>query len=146
MKPDDLRELLRADGSVICPPQMSNWLLRALVRDLLDAKVAGRSGNPNIAAVAFLDALNASAIREDELARSTATGTELAGIAKLEADELMTVAQCAAILECSPEAVRKACRQKRLPAQQAGGIWLIQPRHLDTYRFNKKGTTNARNN
>jgi excisionase family DNA binding protein len=133
-----LSSLLREDGSVLCPPELADWLIGALVRDLLAAKVAGRGGRPSLPVVAFLDALQASSIAHDE--RSSAVGTDESEHATIGIEDVLSVAQCAEILECSPRAVRKACIEGRLTGRKTGSTWLITRQNLDTYRYAKRGS------
>jgi len=86
-----------------------------------------------------LVAVRCVALDMGKLGGSAVTGTGSAARPQPAAeskDGLLGVDAARRLIGISPEAVRKACRQKRLPGQQIDGRWLIRKADAEAYRDN----------
>lgn len=138
----DLSGLLRPDGSVVVPPSIAREVLRAIVRDTTQ-RVRAHGGEIPPATRRLLFALHESAQRDDTEAlaaqQGSASGTPPERSATVD---LLTVAEAAERLECSPRYVRRLARSERITARRTAAGWLIDPVSLDHYR--RGGTDSAR--
>lgn len=129
----EVRALLRADGSVVVPPQVVPWLELQLRAQLLKAR-----GNPGSAAVALLKAFTVAAERFE----SSAKGTSVFDVGRIGLGEVskpfLTAAQAATLTERTERGIRKACERGSLPAWKVGNLWHIIPKDLDNYVHRKK--------
>lgn len=144
--PHEYGNPLRPDGSVLVPPHIADKVLRLLMIALRTAQRANAGGIPARDVVGILRALHIAAIKDAEQA-SSASGTEESKSVSVKVRESPVLAfpgqwvscsDAAALLECSPRSVRKACEQGRLPATKTGRQWLITKDALDTYRFTSR--------
>jgi excisionase family DNA binding protein len=134
---EGLSSLVRRDGAVVVPARIANPLLRLLTRGILDIRKANGGGVMSADLMIVLEALQISAIRENERV-SSANGTafSVSGNVGIAGDEL-TSSEAAHLLECTDRAVRKACKEQRLVGRKVGRQWLIRADALDNYRFGK---------
>ena len=109
------------DDPIVVPSRLVPWLIGALVRDIRAAGQRGRRERISLDVVNFLEALQGA-----ELSEHSASGSENGRAGTVEGGEILSVAQCAELLECSTRAVRNACSEGRLTAQKHGQTWLIR--------------------
>ncbi|MFB6558498.1 helix-turn-helix domain-containing protein [Streptomyces sp. NPDC056400] len=123
-------DLTLDDGSVIIPSAVANDVLRALMRDIT-ARVRADGGEIGPGVRRLLYALHAAAQRA-ELEHSSDIGTAPpppATVVEVSVDE------AAALLECTPEYVRRLARRGTLTARRLGArAWAIDRTALDHYR------------
>lgn len=115
---------------VVIPERLVGHLLR-----VVEAARAMRNSAVTLSINVLMDGL------EESHPQSTRAGcvpaTTDRGQSTLEAQDLVTVTEAAELLNCTPQAVRKACGGPRLPAQKIAGVWMIRRTDLETYRFRK---------
>ncbi|MEU2719738.1 helix-turn-helix domain-containing protein [Streptomyces smyrnaeus] len=132
--------LALADGSIIIPPAVAGDVLRALVRDLT-ARVRADGGEIAPDVRRLLYALHDAVQRTDrrtEIEHSSDNGTApppTATVAEVSVDE------AAALLECTPEYVRRLVRRGTLTARRLGArAWAINRAALEHYRHGTGAT------
>ena len=130
--PVEVRALLRADGSVVVPPQVVPWLELQLRAQLLKAR-----GNPGSAAVTLLKAFTVAAERFE----SSANGTRMFESGSIGLGEVskpfLTAAQAAELTERTERGIRKACERGKLRAVKFGNAWHISPKDLESYIYRR---------
>lgn len=123
-------DLTLDDGSVVIPSAVASDVLRALVRDLT-ARVRADCGEVAPDVRRLLYALHTAAQRAD-IEQSSDNGTappHPATVGEVSVDE------AAALLECTPEYVRRLARRGTLTARRLGArAWAIDRTALDHYR------------
>ncbi|MFE5827534.1 helix-turn-helix domain-containing protein [Streptomyces erythrochromogenes] len=124
------QDLTLDDGSVIIPSAVAGDVLRALVRDLT-ARVRADCGEVAPDVRRLLYALHTASQRPD-IEHSSDIGTAPpppATVSEIAVDE------AAALLECTPEYVRRLARSGTLTARRLGArAWAIDRTALDRYR------------
>jgi excisionase family DNA binding protein len=124
------------DGSVIIPPAVASDVLRALVRDLT-ARVRADGGEVAPDVRRLLYALHAAAHRAD-IERSSDNGTAPSPPATVTE---VSVDEAAALLECTPEYVRRLARRGTLAARRIGRrAWAINRTALEHHRHGTGAT------
>lgn len=134
----DLAPLLRPDGSVVVPGEVAGELLAAAVRDLTAR--ARRDGLlVSARALRVLQALQEAAVRHDEdQAAASATGSTHEPSATL--GTALTVAETAALMQCSPRWVRYLAETGRITGRRSGRVWLLDAASVKQYRTRAKET------
>ncbi|MFI6331906.1 helix-turn-helix domain-containing protein [Micromonospora chersina] len=115
------------------PAHLAGAVRRILVRDLAQ-HVRADGGAPTAGVRALLYALARAEHDHDQAADRFATETtEAAGpMVEISTDD------AAALLECSPQHVRRLCRSGGVSARRAGRrAWLIDAADLDRYRHRR---------
>ena len=132
--PPEYARLVRSDGSVVVPAGVADAVVRLLVLGLTEAQHANAGGRVSPQMMDVLHALNAAAIREDEM---SARGRDYSSSGKINVSvqNLLTPQEAAALLQCTDRQVRRLCEQGKLPARKLGQHWLIAEPDLDKYRF-----------
>ncbi|MFJ7590824.1 helix-turn-helix domain-containing protein [Streptomyces sp. NPDC097617] len=129
-EPEQSLDLTLDDGSVVIPPAVAGDVLRALVRDIT-VRIRADGGEVGPGVRRLLYALHEAAQRA-ELEHSSDIGTALpppATVVEVSVDE------AAALLECTPEYVRRLARRGTLTARRLGArAWAIDRTALDHYR------------
>ncbi|MFF3092131.1 helix-turn-helix domain-containing protein [Streptomyces cyaneofuscatus] len=113
------RRLVREDGSVIIPPELSAVVLRVLLRDV-GARLKADRGAVPLSTSSLLWALALAAERA-EAAEGSANGPFPDRPVSME----ISASQAAEELGCSARHARRLARSGRLPARRVGRAWLI---------------------
>lgn len=109
------------------PDELAGWVLNSILRDLA-GRVRRDGGTVSPDAQRLLYRLH-----EADQRRST-TGIGSHPTERPTVGAAVTVTEAAQQMECRPEWVRHLCRTGRLDARRSGGVWLIDPDSLTTYR------------
>ncbi|MGC4927247.1 helix-turn-helix domain-containing protein [Streptomyces sp. DT117] len=113
------RRLLREDGTVIVPAELSAVVLRVLLRDV-GARLKADRGAVPLSTSSLLWAL-ALAAEQAEAAEGSANGPSPDRPVSME----ISASQAAEELGCSARHARRLARSGRLPARRVGRAWLI---------------------
>ncbi|MFD3972942.1 helix-turn-helix domain-containing protein [Streptomyces cyaneofuscatus] len=113
------RRLLREDGAVIVPAELSAVVLRVLLRDV-GARLQSDRGAVPLSTSSLLWALALAAERA-EAEGSSACGTPAERPVSVE----VSTAAAARELGCSESYVRRLARAGRLRGRKVGPVWLV---------------------
>ncbi|MFJ5046395.1 helix-turn-helix domain-containing protein [Streptomyces sp. NPDC088719] len=111
--------LLRADGSVVVPPELAAGVLRVLLRDV-GARLQSDQGAVPLSTSSLLWALALAAERAEEREGSV-SGTSAERPVSVE----ISTAEAARELGCSEGYVRRLARAGRLRGRKVGPVWLV---------------------
>lgn len=119
---------VQADGSVTVPPRIAHWL-ESKAGLTPERRMNLRTTDPEAYEVL-------TALRLASLQHRSGTGTESAAAQPnpQESNRWITSTQAAQQLGVTDRAVRKWCRNGRIPATRCGNRWLIQPHHVNLDR------------
>lgn len=134
MPPRPAEHYIHADGSVVLvPAKVAHWLGQ---RGLDALRVRARGEDAEVDSV--LTALRLAALAYGASADGSGNGSALVVQAEVAAPlEWMTTGQAADALRLTSRAVRLACEQGRLPAQQVDGRWRITRTDVHHYAANR---------
>ncbi|MEZ0382167.1 helix-turn-helix domain-containing protein [Mycobacterium sp. pW045] len=126
---DRIASHIGPDGAVMVPPRIAHWL-ETQAGLTADRRINLRAADP--AAYEVLAALHLSA-----LSHRSGSGTKPAAAQPKpqESNPWMTTTQAAEQLGVTDRAIRKWCRNGRIPAKRHGCRWLIHSRHLNTVQI-----------
>lgn len=122
---------VHADGQVVLvPAKVAHWLG---AHGLDRLRVSARGDDADVDAV--LAALRLAALTHTASAGGSTSGSVLANEAEVPpSSEWMSTGQAADTLGITTRAVRLACEQGRLPAEQVDGRWRITREDVTSYR------------
>jgi excisionase family DNA binding protein len=117
---------------VVVPGEVCGEVLRLLCRALV-AEARSTGALPSARCRDLLVQLHRAATTPPTPAESFAEETTT--VAALTLEPLMTVAQVAGVLGCSPQWARRLVSSSRLAAHRVGRQWLVETASLDEYRY-----------